>query len=224
MDQVWSDKVKAGNIQETIKSAMNQINKGAFEEITELDEEQNYSSGFNSGRSKEEANFEQKYSQIKDSIVYEETEKDQSDKFDSGKEQLPVISSRGHSLSDNTFDEDIKEQGNRESVEAALKQGFNIHRNNNNFGCSDSEGSNNSSNRSIRKLNIPGIKNDPEYIGVKDSSGIDQLKIEMFNDTDRKSSNEENRIERRSSNQELTNTPLMDQSTNNLSRPIYSIF
>ena len=30
---------------------MVQINKGDFEEIKELDEEQNYSSGFNSGRS-----------------------------------------------------------------------------------------------------------------------------------------------------------------------------
>lgn len=36
MDQVWSDKVKADRIQETIKTAMNEVHKGKFEEIKEV--------------------------------------------------------------------------------------------------------------------------------------------------------------------------------------------
>ena len=72
MDQVWSDKVRGENIQETIKVAMNQINKGNFEEIIELEEEQNYSSGFHSYRSGERFINESRYSQLKESIITEE--------------------------------------------------------------------------------------------------------------------------------------------------------
>lgn len=36
MDQVWSDKVKADRIQDTIKTAMNEVHKGKFEEIKEV--------------------------------------------------------------------------------------------------------------------------------------------------------------------------------------------
>lgn len=51
---------------------MNEINKGFFEEIKELDEEQNYSSGFNSHRSGDKGINESKYSQMKGSIIDEE--------------------------------------------------------------------------------------------------------------------------------------------------------
>ena len=51
---------------------MNEINKGFFEEIKELDEEQNYSSGFNSQRSGDKGINESKYSQIKGSVIDEE--------------------------------------------------------------------------------------------------------------------------------------------------------
>lgn len=64
--------MKADKIQDTIKSAMNEINKGFFEEIKELDEEQNYSSGFNSQRSGDKGINESKYSQMKGSVIDEE--------------------------------------------------------------------------------------------------------------------------------------------------------
>ena len=51
---------------------MNEINKGYFEEIKELDEEQNYSSGFNSQRSGDKGINESKYSQMKGSVIDEE--------------------------------------------------------------------------------------------------------------------------------------------------------
>lgn len=51
---------------------MNEINKGFFEEIKELDEEQNYSSGFNSQRSGDKGINESKYSQMKGSVIDEE--------------------------------------------------------------------------------------------------------------------------------------------------------
>jgi hypothetical protein len=51
---------------------MNEINKGFFEEIKELDEEQNYSSGFNSHRSGDKGINESKYSQMKGSVIDEE--------------------------------------------------------------------------------------------------------------------------------------------------------
>ena len=202
---------------------MNEINKGAFEEIKELDEEQNYSSGFNSGRSKEEANFEQKYSQIKDSIVYEQKENELSEQFDSGREELPVVSLRAGSLSDNSFDEDRMDEEGRDSIEDALEERFSGNQSNDHFGSSDSDDSDNSSNRSIGETKIFGNRNGVEFIGVKDSSGIDQLDIEKLSDTERKSISEEDQIERRPSNQELTNTPLVDQSTNNLDLFIYLI-
>lgn len=60
VDQIWSDKVKVDKIQETIQCAMIQINTGTFDEIKELDEEHNDSSGFNSGKSGEKHNSDQK--------------------------------------------------------------------------------------------------------------------------------------------------------------------
>ena len=53
---------------------MDEINKGSFEEIVELEEEQNYSSGFHSYRSGERFMNESKYSQMKESTVEEDIE------------------------------------------------------------------------------------------------------------------------------------------------------
>ena len=72
VEQIWSDKMKGDNIQETIKVAMDEINKGKFERILEVDEEMNYSSGFHSYRSGDKFINESKYSQMKRSIIAEE--------------------------------------------------------------------------------------------------------------------------------------------------------
>lgn len=64
--------MKSDTIQETIKSAILEINKGNFEEITELEEEHNYSSGFNSQRSGDRFIGESKYFQMKQSQIEEE--------------------------------------------------------------------------------------------------------------------------------------------------------
>jgi len=45
---VWKEKVKAAKIKETIQAAFNEIYRGNFEEIKELDEEQMYNSWMNS--------------------------------------------------------------------------------------------------------------------------------------------------------------------------------
>ena len=82
MDQVWSDKVKADKIQETIKTAMNEINKGNFEEIKELDEEQNYSSGFNSQRSGDKTIGESKYPSLLKPQIINEDENEHEDSND----------------------------------------------------------------------------------------------------------------------------------------------
>lgn len=66
---------------------MNEINKGCFEEIKELDEEQNYSSGFNSQRSGDKGINESKYSQMKGSVIDEE---DVEEVF-TDEEQMDVI-------------------------------------------------------------------------------------------------------------------------------------
>ena len=84
--------MKADKIQDTIKSAMNEINKGFFEEIKELDEEQNYSSGFNSQRSGDKGINESKYSQMKGSVIDEEdadevfTDEDAEDALDNDRD------------------------------------------------------------------------------------------------------------------------------------------
>lgn len=66
---------------------MNEINKGFFEEIKELDEEQNYSSGFNSQRSGDKGINESKYSQIKGSVIDEE---DVEEVFTDEESEAPV--------------------------------------------------------------------------------------------------------------------------------------
>ena len=48
IDAVWKNKIEAGKIQDTIRSAFDQIYRGSFEEIEELDEEQFYNSWINS--------------------------------------------------------------------------------------------------------------------------------------------------------------------------------
>jgi len=53
IESVWREKVKAEKIKETIKAAFNDIYRGEFEEIKELDEEQLYSSLLNSGNNTE---------------------------------------------------------------------------------------------------------------------------------------------------------------------------
>lgn len=71
---------------------MNEINKGYFEEIKELDEEQNYSSGFNSQRSGDKGINESKYSQMKGSVIDEEdaeevfTDEDNENAIDNDRE------------------------------------------------------------------------------------------------------------------------------------------
>ena len=42
IESVWKEKVKAEKIRETIQAACNDIYRGEFEEIKELDEEQMY--------------------------------------------------------------------------------------------------------------------------------------------------------------------------------------
>lgn len=81
--------MKSDKIQETIKSAILEINKGNFEEITELEEEQNYSSGFNSQRSGDRFIGESKYFQMKQSQIEEENFlKDKIAHNDSGSQDL----------------------------------------------------------------------------------------------------------------------------------------
>ena len=48
IDAVWKNKIEAGKIQDTIRGAFDQIYRGSFEEIEELDEEQFYNSWINS--------------------------------------------------------------------------------------------------------------------------------------------------------------------------------
>lgn len=48
VDQIWNEKIKTDSIQKTIKIALDEIHKGKFEEIREEDEEDYFSSKFNS--------------------------------------------------------------------------------------------------------------------------------------------------------------------------------
>ena len=58
VESIWKDRVRADKIQETIKSAYNEIYRGEFEEIKEVDEEQMYNSWMNSKSSVERVQTE----------------------------------------------------------------------------------------------------------------------------------------------------------------------
>lgn len=53
IESIWKDKLKTENIKETIQEAYNEINRGKFDKIQELDEEQLYNSLMNSGSNTE---------------------------------------------------------------------------------------------------------------------------------------------------------------------------
>lgn len=53
IESIWKEKVMSDKIKETIQAAYNQIYRGSFDEIKELDEEQMYNSWMNSGNNTE---------------------------------------------------------------------------------------------------------------------------------------------------------------------------
>lgn len=60
IESVWKDKIRSEKIKETIKSACNEIYRGKFEEIKELDEEEMYNSWMNSRINTEKGKSESK--------------------------------------------------------------------------------------------------------------------------------------------------------------------
>lgn len=75
IESIWKDKVRSENIKETIQSAFNEIYRGNFEEIKELDEEQMYNSWINSKSNTERIKNDSKGVSLKKRITEHKDER-----------------------------------------------------------------------------------------------------------------------------------------------------